>query len=395
MTTPTNLNKLREKDLGIGDGPVTGQQLRDVFGRLFAQVNPWASQVDALSAAGVTLTENFRCEVANAKFSHGVARAISLKKLSRCSGAVVLGWNGQLPAGPPMVRMAQVPPDRDPVVNITLWFNTTTAANVPVTLLLLEDGQQSDSTPTFISGGGSIVTVPATLYEVDFTTQTTQNFQSGGDGNYTIDGKTWKVSGTGAAATTFGITNGTGIVIKPSASGAAAQEMRSAFTAMSSSAAPYLRNLEVWYRATFATLTANEQSPNVGMTAATGTITNWLVRHGYRYVTGVATPGWISDYYYGGVQLAAAARPRTTTNTGDDVVVIRLLNSYSVEILTGVWSSGWPSPSALHTRCVMTLFTPTTATQTNPEVNDFGAYIAHFANSGASTITVTNMRVVQ
>lgn len=53
------------------------------------------------------------------------------------------------------------------------------------------------------------------IYSVDFSTLTTQNLITGGP-TFTIDGKTWTAENQAAAAT-FGITNGTGLVIAPAA----------------------------------------------------------------------------------------------------------------------------------------------------------------------------------
>ncbi|MDX1555209.1 MAG: hypothetical protein R3212_04215 [Xanthomonadales bacterium] len=56
----------------------------------------------------------------------------------------------------------------------------------------------------------------AKLYEVDFTTLPNQDLTAGGDGDVTIDERTWYVANTGAA-TTFDILNGTGLRIFPDA----------------------------------------------------------------------------------------------------------------------------------------------------------------------------------
>lgn len=55
-----------------------------------------------------------------------------------------------------------------------------------------------------------------TAYEVDFTAQTTQDLKGGGDGNKTIDGKTWLL-GNSANCTSIDVTNGVGIVFVASA----------------------------------------------------------------------------------------------------------------------------------------------------------------------------------
>ncbi len=54
-------------------------------------------------------------------------------------------------------------------------------------------------------------------YHLDFRTQSSEDFASGGDGDYTIDGRTWAATNTGAVDTRFELENGTGIVIEPDA----------------------------------------------------------------------------------------------------------------------------------------------------------------------------------
>jgi hypothetical protein len=72
---------------------------------------------------------------------------------------------------------------------------------------------------TFITGrgqpaGGGSVSVediaPLVLLDLDWAAQATQDFKGGGDGNYTIAGKTWTVART-VDADTFGIVNGVGL----------------------------------------------------------------------------------------------------------------------------------------------------------------------------------------
>jgi len=242
--------------------------------------------------------------------------------------------------------------------------------------------------PSWQAAAGGLTT----LYEVDFTTQTTQDFKAGGDGNYTIDGKNWKVTGTGASAGTFKILNGTGIVLAPNAVGAASLGMRASLYAMSSTCAPTLAFTEVWYRATVANLTTNLQSGNCGLTNYSGTSTDWLCRMLQLYD---GSQAWVADYYYNGVQLAAGSRPRSTNSLTDDVIVLRVIDSATVEVFTGVYSSGWPARAALHRRGVLQLFVPSAAAIKSPEVNDFAASISAYAFANGSSMTVTNMRVMQ
>ena len=68
---------------------------------------------------------------------------------------------------------------------------------------------------TFIPSTGGGLT---TLYDVDFTSLGNQDLTSGGDGDKTIDGKTWRADNTGSAAI-MDILNGTGLRIQLSAAG--------------------------------------------------------------------------------------------------------------------------------------------------------------------------------
>lgn len=60
-----------------------------------------------------------------------------------------------------------------------------------------------------------------TQYDIDFTAQSTLNFKTGGNGTKSIGGKTWTWAND-AAATTAGLTNGTGIAVNPGANSGSA-----------------------------------------------------------------------------------------------------------------------------------------------------------------------------
>jgi collagen type I alpha len=64
--------------------------------------------------------------------------------------------------------------------------------------------------------GAAATTTWTTALDIDFTAQTTQNFTT--DGNYTIGSQTWTKGNSANEATHAVLTNGTGIVFKPSSS---------------------------------------------------------------------------------------------------------------------------------------------------------------------------------
>jgi hypothetical protein len=142
MAQPPRLSPLKETDLALPDsGNVTAEQAREAFRRFFSQINPWADQLNKTLSKGLTFSDNFRCEVVNATFSHGVAQTLSLKTLKKTAGLIALGANGHLVAG----WTVQMLPAG--TVQVTLWFNDVAATAVAVGLLLVEEGQQSASAP--------------------------------------------------------------------------------------------------------------------------------------------------------------------------------------------------------------------------------------------------------
>jgi hypothetical protein len=142
MAKAPRLSQLKETDLALPDsGNVTADQVREAFRRMFSQLNPWADQLNKTLSKGLTFTDNFRCEVVNAKFSHGVAQSVPLKTCKKVAGLIALGADGHLVAG----WTVQMLPSG--AVQVTLWFNDVAAASVAVGLLLVEEGQQSATAP--------------------------------------------------------------------------------------------------------------------------------------------------------------------------------------------------------------------------------------------------------
>lgn len=106
------------------------------------------------------------------------------------------------------------------------WYKTTIGIFVPTVTggRAIAKGQMLEGSsewgwlpfinPLMRNAGGALPTW-ASVYEIDFSAEATQAFTA--DGSVLIDGKTWTVANK-AAATTFGITNGSGLIIGPSTS---------------------------------------------------------------------------------------------------------------------------------------------------------------------------------
>lgn len=92
-------------------------------------------------------------------------------------------------------------------------------------------------------------------YNVNFASLTTQNLISGGDGPKTLsDGSIWTATGTGNTST-FGITNGTGLVITKNSTSDVFSYFNAYLTNLVSGINPYEQDVEIWCRATTSGLT--------------------------------------------------------------------------------------------------------------------------------------------
>lgn len=147
MANPTRFPLFRETDLGIKDGPVDGASLREVFRKMFAQLNPGLDSANKATAKGLTLADNLRCDIVSGSFSHGVASNFALTNLTKANSALPLGCDTQLLDGFPAVQM--VAGQSKPTVAITLFFRNIATTNAKCSILLLPEGMQSTSVPAW------------------------------------------------------------------------------------------------------------------------------------------------------------------------------------------------------------------------------------------------------
>lgn len=136
------ISPLRDEDLGLKDGPATGAGLRDVFRRLFSQVNPFFDALNKLGNKGITLTDNLRCDLVTAKLTHGVAATIALSNLSAANSALALGSDTGI-----LSRHVPVQMTGKKQCQVTAWFDNPNTVDATVVLLLLEEGRQAASSP--------------------------------------------------------------------------------------------------------------------------------------------------------------------------------------------------------------------------------------------------------
>jgi hypothetical protein len=130
MSKLSAISALKEADLQIPEGPLTGSNLREAFRRLFAELNPYFDGINKVAAKGVTLTDNMSGDLVTGAFSHGVAQQVALKTLKRAGSALVLSADGQVVFPAASVQMVQFPPTskQGPAASVTVFFGDPSAA---------------------------------------------------------------------------------------------------------------------------------------------------------------------------------------------------------------------------------------------------------------------------
>lgn len=152
MSQPTKFAQIRESDLGIADGPLTGEQARAIFRRLAAQLNPGLIQLNQATSKGLSLSTNMRNDMVIATFTHGVEQRVALDNLKTAASARVLSSESQIVAAVPVVKPVPLSQSAGkPMVGITIHFNVPTTDGKPssskVALELLEEGVPSKDVP--------------------------------------------------------------------------------------------------------------------------------------------------------------------------------------------------------------------------------------------------------
>lgn len=91
----------------------------------------------------LSITDNLYMEVVSVRASHGVAVNIRPARVRQAKSAALLGCNGGIVLGAPVVN-----PRIDGTIDVTVWFSDPSVANAPVSFLILEEGSLADAIPT-------------------------------------------------------------------------------------------------------------------------------------------------------------------------------------------------------------------------------------------------------
>jgi len=270
------------------------------------------------------------------------------------------------------------------------------SSNTLARLAAPSDGTYSlkfaSSVPSYVAaaagGGGWTV-----AYSLDFTAQPTQNLITGGDGAKTIAGVTWYVSGT-AGSTTFGITNGTGLVMLRNSADPA---IYVPIANLVSSYAAFHTDVEVWARIIPANITTSASWAASGFIKLSGTANdgnNWLMWSGRRFgLDKSPNAHWLTLAHFAGSDISFASTPVTSNNLTDDVAVSRLLASNLGDFYSGAYSAGFPSFSALTKRgAVQTHSIPQASQSAIPGPAEV-AWVAT-ASGNTTQITITHLQVL-
>lgn len=280
--------------------------------------------------------------------------------------------------------------DESQITNLT----TDLASKVPNTRNVIAG--------TGLTGGGTLgsdiilslsgSTGWSTAYEVDLTTQTTQDFKAGGDGAYTIDGKTWTVANS-AQSSVFKLTNGTGLVITTNTAGTAKPSLFGLLSSLAASINVFRDEVIVWAWVTPSGVTTNSSIIGVGL--GVGPNANaWKLVQGLEFNSGSAAWLVTAESAEG---LTGTFGPHTTTNLSDETHALRLLDPLTGAAYSGAaWSTTWPAWDSLHRRGTVSVPTITNnGSAVDPDPSAVGAlfYVTNTAGSGPPSVTIKRLRI--
>jgi hypothetical protein len=132
------VRNIRLADLGPNLPPFVGKLL-DPMNRSFQNI------VQALRS--LSISDNMQVDVVQATFSHGVPQIVNLSKVKNAQGAWILGCDGGLPEGPPLVRM-----NAAGTCEVIVFFNNPATVGATVTLVMSPEGNATRSIPAFYQG---------------------------------------------------------------------------------------------------------------------------------------------------------------------------------------------------------------------------------------------------
>lgn len=205
---------------------------------------------------------------------------------------------------------------------------------------LLADAQTPLAHASSHQVGGTDELTPKTVYELDWSAESTQ--LGLGDGNVLVDGVNWTAANT-AAASTFQILNGSGLQIVASSglnrtwtnTAFTSPSLRVAFEDLAADAAKYQLTLTVWSYFSAWSLPNSQNSIIAGCYAPAGAVYTAVT-----HATGFNNNG-VSSYPM--IQRGLTFTAATPLSSAYDVVVWRFLPGGSVDAWCGVWAAGWPT----------------------------------------------------
>lgn len=281
------------------------------------------------------------------------------------------------------------------------------ATDAPITM---DPATPGGATPlTFVeltgSAGSSGFT---TKYEVDFTALATQTLLTGGDGTKTLsDGSVWTARNT-SFASTFGVTNGTGLVITKSSSSNHFMYLLAKLNELPATGVdPWSDDIEIWFRATVSGgfTTANSGCFFIAemrdCTDTDPTHANFNVqRSALEVMSSTTTTPNKSTYSEQNNTTQTNHNTTAVDSPIHDVFMIRSRGPAMRDLYTGTYSAGWPSSASLVHEATLyyindaTLGNASTYTLAPMQGLNLGlAIILGSTGTATPSVTVTNLRV--
>lgn len=220
-----------------------------------------------------------------------------------------------------------------------------------------------------------------TAVDLDFTAQTTQSLAT--DGNYTIGGVTWTKQNSATDATPMAVTNGTGLVIKPTGSTDiqgptyTAPLLWAPLSSLLPAAADWTTGLRLWLSLGAAcNFSANFDSVVYGISTASDLV-QYHVKYGYTPTSTGLGIVWSWTYNgvneQGGSYLAAARDAMTALAFGTNFTLCQQFDKVACREMTDFYGAGLAAGAAF------------------PNLNTMLAGQSYFYNSASDVVTLSKL----
>lgn len=236
-----------------------------------------------------------------------------------------------------------------------------------------------------------------TALDLDFTSESSQTLTS--NGNYTIGGLTWTKENSTNDNVAMAVTNGSGLVIQPKNTSDYNGTTRT-LPLIHTSLAGILPNIQpttpvrIWLYVSAENISANYDGVKYGIETVNPNPKSNSTLSGFHYSASSPYKGQLyGGAYNNGTSMSWGVAP--TSDNCQCLELIRGIAGMQFLFMSGVWSSGWPSVTALHMQAESVLTSGFQGIEYLGSCNDWRLFIGgQRAGSGtALSLTIARLRV--